>query len=132
VTITVDSNVYISAFVYGGKPLRVLQMAVDGEIEVASSGPILDETLRVLREKFELTQEDLLDAEIWLRNFTRSVQISETLAVVNEDPDDDRVLECAVSSGSEVIVSGDKDLLRLGTYRGIKIMPVSGFLGEYA
>ena len=49
-------------------------------------------------------------------------------AVIKEDPDDDRRLECAVASGAEIIVSGDKDLLRLGEYSGIRIMKVADFL----
>jgi predicted nucleic acid-binding protein len=50
------------------------------------------------------------------------------LDVIKEDPDDDRILECAVSAGSEFIVTGDKDLLRLGRYDSIRILTVSEFL----
>lgn len=44
------------------------------------------------------------------------------------DPDDNRVLECAVAAGSRYIVSGDRDLLNLGSYAGIPILRVSDFL----
>ena len=50
------------------------------------------------------------------------------LDVVAEDPADNRILECAVAAGSQYIVTGDKDLLRLGSYDSIKILTVSGFL----
>ena len=53
---------------------------------------------------------------------------TQTLNVIAEDPDDDRVLECAVASGSDVIVTGDRDLLRRGSYEGIRIMTVAQFL----
>jgi predicted nucleic acid-binding protein len=60
--------------------------------------------------------------------FTKRVSSTETLDVV-KDPDDNRILECAVAVGSDVIVTGDGHLLQLGAYRGIKIMKVADFLG---
>jgi predicted nucleic acid-binding protein len=50
------------------------------------------------------------------------------LDVVKQDPDDNRILECAVSAGSQFIVTGDKHLLRLRTYDGMRIITVSDFL----
>ena len=50
--VTLDSNVYLSGFVFGGKPKRVLEMAIDGEIEVAVSDPIIQEVRRHLLGKF--------------------------------------------------------------------------------
>jgi predicted nucleic acid-binding protein len=48
--------------------------------------------------------------------------------VIAEDPDDNRVLECAVKGGAELIVSGDRHLLKLAQYRGIAIVTVRQFL----
>jgi predicted nucleic acid-binding protein len=64
------------------------------------------------------------------RIFTRRVSSTETLDVVKADPDDNRILECAVAAGSDVIVTGDAHLLQLGAYRGISIMKVADFLGQ--
>ena len=50
--VTLDSNVYLSGFVFGGKPKRVLEMAIDGEIEVAVADPIIQEVRRHLLGKF--------------------------------------------------------------------------------
>ncbi len=47
---------------------------------------------------------------------------------MKDDPDDNRILECASAAGSDYIVSGDKDLLRLGTYDSMRILNVSDFL----
>jgi predicted nucleic acid-binding protein len=52
------------------------------------------------------------------------------LDVVKADPDDNRIPECAVAAGSDVIVTGDAHLLQLGAYLGIKIMKVAAFLGQ--
>ena len=51
--------------------------------------------------------------------FARIVTPTQTLSVIHEDPDDDRVLECAVASGSDMIVTGDEDLLRRGSYEAL-------------
>jgi putative PIN family toxin of toxin-antitoxin system len=105
--ITIDANVYISAIAIGGKPATLLLHAAEGEIEVAISQPILDEVLRILRQKFKRSEAELAEAEERIRGFTRMVSPMESLNVIAEDPDDDRLLECAIASGSDVIVTGD-------------------------
>jgi predicted nucleic acid-binding protein len=63
-----------------------------------------------------------------LRVITRFVQPTESIEVIQADPTDDRILECAVAAGAEVIVSGDTHLLGLGRFRGILIQRVAEFL----
>ena len=128
--VTADSNILISALQYGGKPLTLLDMAQDGRIDLAISDDILTETLRVLRDKFHRTTEWLQEAENHLREITRHVSPAERVDVVTADPDDNRILECAVAADSDVIVSGDADLLQLGAFRGIPVMTVSAFLAR--
>jgi uncharacterized protein len=127
--ITADTNLYVSALQFGGKPQTLLDMAQDGQIELALSDEILDETLRILRDKFHRSPEYLLDAEARLRAVTVHVDPTERLDVVKADQSDDKIVECAVAAGSEVIVSGDRHLLDLGEVRGIQVMTVSAFLG---
>jgi predicted nucleic acid-binding protein len=55
---------------------------------------------------------------------------TEALDVVKDDPDDNRIVECAVASGSDCIVTGDNHLLRLGEYAGIKMVRVGDFLQQ--
>jgi putative PIN family toxin of toxin-antitoxin system len=127
--VTIDTNIFISAFEYAGKPRALVQMALDGEINVAISQPIIDETLRVLRDKFGWFSDDLQGARNTFDACTHKVTPTQTLDVVTEDPSDNRILECAVEAGSEFIVTGDKDLLRRGpVWRGIRIMKVAEFL----
>ena len=70
-SVTVDSNIYISAFKFGGTPLRLLRLAVEGKLEIAISQPIMDEILRVLREKFGDSPERLSEVEAWMRFDTK-------------------------------------------------------------
>lgn len=94
----------------------------------------MDELRRVLREKFEWSDDRLNEAESLIKSFARQVTPSQTLDVVKDDPTDNRILECAQASGSEFVVTGDRHLpLRIGEYSGIKIVKLNDFLnrGEF-
>ena len=129
--LTLDSNIYISAFEFGGTPLRLLEQARAGEIETAISLPIIREVQRVLREKFHWPEDRLKQLERNISQFTKRVEPTQTLNVIKDDPDDNRILECAVVAGSEAIVTGDKKhLLPIRNYQGIKIIQVSDLLAR--
>jgi hypothetical protein len=70
------------------------------------------------------------DIEPRLAAFTRRVTPTEALDVVKDDPADNRILECAKAAGSEFVVTGDDDLLRLWQYADIRIVKVSDFLSR--
>lgn len=126
--ITADTNIYISAIQFGGKPERLLHNAIDGDIQIAISEPILNEVLRILCDKFARSEVELVKIEALIRGLTHMVIPIQMLSVVVDDPDDNRIVECAVASNSGFIVTGDKDLLRMGEYAGIKIMNVADYL----
>ncbi len=128
--IVADSNIYVSAIVFGGKPMMLLEMAEEGEIELFVSDHILSETFRILRDKFQRTTEQLEVDRVHLAKITRSVAPTETINVVPLDPDDDRILECAVAAAATTIVTGDRHLLGLGSFRGIRIQRPAEFLSE--
>jgi putative PIN family toxin of toxin-antitoxin system len=130
--VTLDSNVYLSGFVFGGKPKRVLEMAIDGEIEVAVSDPIIQEVRRHLLGKFGWSKPRAAEAVESITEFAKHVTPTEAIDTVPTDPDDNRVLECAVSAGSQTIVTGDDDLLRLVAFRGIDIVRVADFLTRFS
>jgi putative PIN family toxin of toxin-antitoxin system len=125
---TADSNIYISALEFGGQPLRFLELARAGVIELAISDAIIGEVWEVLRDKFRWPPEQLREIEPRLAAFTRRVTPTQVLNVVRSDADDNRILECAVEAESAFLVTGDKDLLRLGRYAGIRIVKVTEFL----
>jgi len=84
--------------------------------------------LRLLVRKFKFTAEEVADARRRISAIARTVAPAVQLNVIKEDPDDDKILECAVTAGSDYIVSGDKDLLELKKFRGIEIVRASEFL----
>jgi uncharacterized protein len=129
--VTLDSNIYISALVFGGKPNRILEMAIEGQVEIAISDAIIEEVRRHLPRKFGWSDERTTEAIESINEYAAHVTPSEQIDAVEADPDDNRVLECAVEAASDVIVSGDLDLLRIGSYAGIPIQTVSQFLDAF-
>ena len=127
ISATVDSNIYVSALQFGGIGVRLIGMARSGAIRMDISEAILAETIGVLRDKFGWDGYRLHFARLDLRKFTHIVVPTQTLNVT-DDPDDNRILECAIAAGSDYIVTYDKDLLRLGEYAGIKIVRAVDFL----
>jgi len=126
---TADTNVYISGLRFGGVPERFLDLAAAGEFRLDIAEPILQETLRVLREKFHWNEEALREAEEDIRSYTNHVAPTETLDVIKADPPDNRILECAAAAKSDYIVTGDtRHVLPLGQYAGMPIVKPAAFL----
>ena len=109
ISATIDSSVYIRALA-----ALLIGHARAGNIRIDISDPILNETMRVLRDKFERSGDMLHDARGKLAKLTNRVMPVETVSVIKGDPDANRILECADAARSDFIVSEDKDLLRLG------------------
>src|SRR5215475_13156054 len=98
-SVTLDTNVYVSAVTYSGLPSRLLQMARAGTLEIDISDAIESELLRVLREDFNWDGYRINDLSQRLRAFTNRVSPTQTVQVV-DDPDDDRIIECALAGSS--------------------------------
>jgi len=130
--VVLDSNVLISAVVFGGKPREILDLAVGGKIKLALSGDILEETRAVLAgKKFRYPARVLYSIEKEITVVCEIVDPEEEIQSIPEDSQDNRVLACAVEAGSDYIITGDKHLLELGRFRNIKIARPDEFLREY-
>jgi len=126
--VTFDSNIYVSALEFGGICARLIGMARAGDLRVDVSEPIIAEVIAVLREDFHWEPYRLHDARQRITALGNFVTPTKTVEAVKDDPDDNRVLECALQAGSDSIVTRDKDLLRLKEYEGISIVTPSQFL----
>jgi uncharacterized protein len=126
--VTADTNIYISGLIFGGPPRQFLMQAEAGRFRLAISEALLDELGRILRVKFAWSDEAVAETVAQLLGCAVLVQPTERLDVVQDDPDDNRVLECAVAAGSRFIVTGDAALLRLGSHANIRILKVADFL----
>lgn len=134
--VTADINLIVSAALWGGNPRRVVDSARDGFFELYTSPILLNELKDILgRAKFKkqflqvgFTPEDLIGEFLGFAIVIEAVQIQ---SGVSRDPDNDAVLACALASESEIIVSGDNDLLELGGYKDIRILSATEFLSEF-
>lgn len=126
--VVLDTNVYISALMFGGLPGSLLDMAFLQSFTLILSPSLLEELDEKLRGKFGVSPEDAAIVRTRLQNLAEVVHPRETLGVIAEDPDDNRVLECAFEGKADAIVSGDRHLLKLPEYQGISILTVRQFL----
>lgn len=124
-----DTNIFFSAIGWKGRPFTCLERARLGAADGVTSQTILDELAEKLREKLAFSEEQIADTLADLLGYMRMITVTEQLAVIAADPDDDRVLECAVAAQADYIVTGDrKHLLPLGTFRGIAIISAAELL----
>ena len=125
--VVIDTNVWVSALEFGGKPGLALTRAVKFD-QLAISEYIEVELLRVLTAKF---RRNLHTEQIRLDEFLRKairVRISGTLAGICRDPKDDAVLETALVAKADLLIAGDKDLLTLKSFRGTAIITPAAYL----
>ena len=126
--IVIDTNIYISAIFWGGKPRAIVDLGRSGQVLIFTSLEIQAELERKLRTKFGLSDQEAAQILLDFSTFTKLISTSQRITVIEDDPDDDKFIECAVSSRSIFIVSGDKHLLNLKRYDDIKILKASDFL----
>ena len=130
--VVLDTNVIISAVFWGGPPRQVLEACVDGRLELVCSMEILDEYVRVLSDPVfgAKSAETTYWTELLLQlaDFVVPAVIEK---VVPEDPSDEMFIACALAGEATAIVSGDKHLLRLGSYQGIPILSPRAFLENH-
>lgn len=98
ISATIDSSVYVGALHLGGPGALLIGHARAGNIRIDISAAIVDETLRFLRDKFQWDGYSLHDGRERLEGIGNLVSPGETLDVIKEDPDDNRILECAVAA----------------------------------
>lgn len=127
--VVVDTHVLISGVFFGGMPARVLEDWRDGKFDLVASPDILEEYRRVgehLATRF--TGVSLAPLLALLVMNAEIVSPPELSRQVSRDRDDDKFIACAVASKCKYIVSGDKDLLEVSGYRGVKVVTPREFL----
>lgn len=118
-----DTNVLIAAFVAEGVCAKLLRRARKGQVSLITSPFILQEFQDTLSKKFSATRREIQDAlQVVMDAVQITVQPSQAVTGVCRDPDDDRVLECALAAQAEFLVTGNEDLLVLKKFKGIRII----------
>jgi putative PIN family toxin of toxin-antitoxin system len=128
VKVVFDSNIFISAFVVPrGQAEKAILKVIEENVTLILSKEIIGEVLRVLSAKFKRDKEALSRTAVYLSDLATIVKSSRKLKILKDEPDN-RILECAVAGGADLIVTGDKALLRLKEFEGIQILSLKEFL----
>jgi len=127
-----DSNVLLAALLFpGGRAAAAVENILDGVDDLVLSPPLIREVLSVLAMKFSRDREELSRVAVVLGEMGEIVNPSRRLSVFRDDPDN-RILECAVEGHAEAIVTGDKAMLAVGEYEGIRLITLAGYLDRRA
>lgn len=122
--VVLDTNVFFSAYGYGGKPARLVAAALDEEFELTTSPAIMAELARVLATGLGADVDRIRSVVVQVTRSATVIRPTTKLDVVI-DESDNRILECAVAGGADLIVSGDRHLLQLGEFQDIEIVTVA-------
>jgi|TergutMp193P3_1026864.scaffolds.fasta_scaffold287108_1 putative PIN family toxin of toxin-antitoxin system len=127
--LVLDTNIFVSAFYWGGNPQKIIDRIVDGMDELYISNEILDEIAATMaRPKFK-TRPEIIDRYIRsMEKIGKKVFITGKIRGICRDKDDDDKIECGIQSGADYLITGDDDLLVLKNYRQIKFITAQEYL----
>jgi putative PIN family toxin of toxin-antitoxin system len=127
--LVLDTNVFISAFYWGGNPQEIIDRIIEGIDKLYISNEILDEIASVMaRPKFKSSPETIKKYTHAIEKIGRKVFISGNIKGICRDKDDDDKIECGVLSDADYIITGDDDLLTLKEYKHTKIITAKEYL----
>jgi putative PIN family toxin of toxin-antitoxin system len=132
IKVVLDTNVFVSSF-FVGHPREIVNLWKTGEITLCLSKEILDEYVEVLGRLGLQNGKELGEL---LGLFARGFHVQFTaktpdLRIVEEDPDDVKLIECAVALNAKVVISGAKALRAIEKYMGIQIVTPREFLETF-
>jgi putative PIN family toxin of toxin-antitoxin system len=129
VRVVADTNILVSALLFGGTSEQVFLAGLRGDIQLVTSLPLLKEFEKVLKEKFKLRSPLVREIIEEVMEVAEIVEVSSHIKAISYPDEDNRVLECAVDGKADFIVTGDtRHILPLKEYGGIKILNPSEFL----
>ncbi len=123
-----DTNIFISAFaIPQGQAEKAVLKIIEGDHVLFISRPILDEILSVLASKFHRDREAISHTAIYISSLATLVSPAKKIHILQDEPDN-RIIECALCGKANAVVTGDKAMLKLKEYEGIRIMSLREYL----
>jgi putative PIN family toxin of toxin-antitoxin system len=130
--VVLDTNILVSALGWQGNPHKLLQKVIDGKVILFISNEQFEELAKVLDyPKFNFSEEEKARFKALTSGVAVLVRPTRKLDIIKKDPSDNLILECALVSNADFIVSGDKHLLVLATFKGAKIVSAAHFMREF-
>lgn len=121
--VAVDTNFLISSTQWDySSAHKLLIKLIQANAEIFVTKEIIEEFSEVLERDFKYNSNEIQEIINTVMQFATIIDPKHKVQVVKEDPDDDKVIECAVESHSELIITYDKHLLNLKQYNEIKIL----------
>jgi uncharacterized protein len=127
--VVIDSGVWISAIQFGGVPAEALELVTQID-DIAICAGIEKEVLHILEQKFDRDPETIRIRKAPFWNSAIRVKTTGEVKGISRDPNNDFVIECAVRARAHILISGDNDLLTLGTYKDCRILTARQYLTE--
>jgi putative PIN family toxin of toxin-antitoxin system len=122
-----DTNIFISAFIIPqSKAEKAILRILEGTDSLIISKEIIDEVLSVLAAKFHRDSETISRTAIYLSDLAQIVKPAKRVHILEDEPDN-RVLECALQGKADAIVTGDKAMLKLSEFDGIRIISLRDY-----
>ncbi len=130
---TADTNILVSGSFWTGDSFKILEKADMKEIILVTSKEIIEEYTQVMGSDEiigKIKEKSLIVSNIIQRVISNSIIVepTEKINAVNEDPEDNKILECAKAGKADYIVTNDNHLLKLKEFEGIKIIKPDEFL----
>lgn len=123
-----DTNIFISAIVIPhSQAEKAILKVIEVEDTLIISKAIIGEVLSVLSTKFQRDREAISHLALYLSKFCHVVNPTKQIHIFKDAPDN-RILECALSGKADAIVTGDKEMLKLKEYEGVKIISLKEYL----
>lgn len=127
--VILDTNIFISALGWKGKPREIFNRIIKGEFELVISTEQVAELSEAMNyPKLGFTEQQKLRFLAIVLEIANLVEPKEKINIIKEDSDDNIILECAVSSNADYIISGDQHLLKLKEFKGINVVTPKEFL----
>ncbi len=127
--IVTDTNVLISATFWSGHSEKIVLKAEDKKVELILSKEIIMEYCKVMeyheiQDKIKNKKLEISQTILKIISISTIVEPKGKLDIIKEDPDDNKILECALEGNADYIVSQDKHLLKLKQFKEIKIIKI--------
>jgi putative PIN family toxin of toxin-antitoxin system len=126
----IDTNVWISAFIYSGNEKRIVEKAIEGEFQSVIIIHIIEEFKRVMLDKFDFPGKDIFDAINEIIQISEIIEFEDLPNVKLKDKADVKIVNAAVASECDYLITGDKEIKGLRKIGKTRFVSPSEFLNE--
>ena len=122
-----DTNVIISSVFWRGRAYKIIAKGIQGEYKLITSPEIIEEVIDRLKNKFKFPEIELQNFIDLIFTFFEIVEPSSKFEIVR-DKKDNKIIECAFDGKADYIVTGDKDLQAIKSFKAARIVSPAEFV----